>query len=178
MTVRTNVRPFVMGIYPTTHGFGWAVFEGPLSLVGHGLFTEYRHQRDRCVQQADRLLGHFRPGTVVFPETAPEATRRHPLVHEMAGALRGIAEDQGAEVVVLSREDVLGVFAPEGAVTRAEVALAVAAQVPALALRLPKPRRFDDGEAKALAMYDAAALVLAHYHNGATALLDELRDAA
>jgi hypothetical protein len=169
---------FVMGVYPTAHGFGWAVFQDPLTLVGHGVITEYRHQRDLCVTHADRLLGHFRPETVVFPKTDPAETRRHPRTHDLALALQGIAKDQGAEVAVLSREAVLQLFASDGAATRAEVAAAVAARVPALYLRLPKPRRFDDGEAKSLAMYDAAALVLTHYENGATALLDDLRDAA
>jgi hypothetical protein len=171
-------QSFVMAIYPTTHGFGWAVLENPLSLVGHGVFTEYRNQRERCIEQADRLLGHFRPEAVVFPTTDPNETRHGSRSHDLSKALRGIAKDQGADVVVLSREAVLRVFAAEGAITRAEIASAVAARLPALYLRLPKPRRFDDGAAKSLAMYDAAALVLTFYENGATALLDDLRDTA
>jgi hypothetical protein len=171
-------QAFVMAIVPTTHGFGWAVFENPLSLVGHGIFTEYRNQRERCVEQADRLLGHYRPETVVFPKIDPNETRHGSRSHDLSKALKRIAKDQSADVVVLCRKAVLRVFAPEGANTRAEIATAVAARLPALYLRLPKPRRFDDGAAKSLAMYDAAALVLTFYENGATALLDDLRDAA
>lgn len=174
-----NVPPtFVLGIYPTTHGFGWAVLEDPFSLVAHGVFTEYRRRRERCIDHADRLLGQYRPGVVVFPVTDPNETRRHPRAHDVSIALQRIAKDRDVEVVIYSHEEVLRTFSSEGAITRAEIAAAVAGRLPALALRLPKPRRFDDGEAKSLAMYDAAALVLTYYENGATALLDELRDAA
>jgi hypothetical protein len=88
------------------------------------------------------------------------------------------AADHGALVDCLTRSDVQEAFALVGALTRDEIAEAVAAHVPTLRTHLPSRRKQWDGEDKRLSVFAAAALVLAHYHNGAAALLDDLRSAA
>lgn len=177
MTPSRTGRFFTLGIFPSAHGFGWVVFEGPLSVVAHGIYTTYKHKDERCLKRADYLMGRYRPETVVF-EVADPTWGRAERIRHLNEAMMQLARDREHDVRVFTRDDVRETFVSEGATTRAGIACAVARLVPALAFRLPKPRRFADGEAKCMSMYNAAALVLTHYRNGATALLDDLRDAA
>jgi hypothetical protein len=43
---------------------------------------------------------------------------------------------------------------------------------------LPDRRKIWDGEDRRLSVFSAAAVVLTHYQNGATAFLNDLRNAA
>jgi len=47
-----------------------------------------------------------------------------------------------------------------------------------LRAHLPNKRKLWIGEDKRLSVFGASAVVLTHYHNGAAALLDDLRNAA
>ena len=50
--------------------------------------------------------------------------------------------------------------------------------MPTLRTHLPDKRKHWNGEDKRLSVFAAAALVLTYYRNGATALLNDLRNAA
>jgi hypothetical protein len=78
----------------------------------------------------------------------------------------------------LKREDVRQCFDGVAARSRDDIAAAISKSVPALGHHLPKRRRHWEGEDRRLSVFTAAALALAYYHNGAAALLDDLRNAA
>ena len=69
-------------------------------------------------------------------------------------------------------------FTGVAAHSRDDIAAAISKSVPALGHHLPRRRRQWDGEDRRLSVFTAAALALAHYHNGAAALLDDLRNTA
>ncbi|HEX3363963.1 hypothetical protein [Phenylobacterium sp.] len=171
-------RSLVLAIHLSARGFGWAVFENPLSHVAAGVFTPTRCKDDRCIQKIDRLLGRYQPETVILeafdPKRSRQQVRKQDLGHRLVSLVRGRAHD----LAILTHSEVQAAFADVGARTREEIADAIHRSVPALAYRLPKPRTPGDSERKALPMFSAAALVFTHYRNGATALLDDLRDAA
>ena len=177
MTLSRTGRFFTLGIFPSAHGFGWVVFEGPLSVVAHGIFSTYKHKQERCLSRIDRLMGRYRPETVVFEAADPTWGRAERIRH-LTETMEQLARDRGHDVRVFTRDDVRQTFASEGATTRAGIASEVARRVPALAFRLPKPRRFDDGEAKCMSMYNAAALVLTFYDRQSEGLLEDLASAA
>jgi hypothetical protein len=124
----------------------------------------------------------------VVIEAFTASTAPHAAIDDIATRFNGRAGEElgrpmtnkwvgGAEVDCLKRSDVQKTFEFVGAKTRDEVAEAVAAHVPTLRAHLPNRRKQWNGEDKRLSVFAAAALVLAHYHNGATALLDEKRNA-
>lgn len=178
MTVVASPPAKTLGIYPTSRGFGWAVFDTPFSLVDAGLFTEFRHKNEACLDRITFLIAKHEPQAVVLEDFEGRESRRHHRIRGLCRSIQTVAVDRGHGVAVYSRDDVRETFADEGAATRDDIAAAVARRVPALRHRLPPPRTAYDSEDKRLAIFNAAALVLTHYRNGATALLDELRDAA
>lgn len=168
-----------MGIHPTANGFGWVICEGPFKLVEHGRYTAIRkNRRAAAMREFERLLARFRPAELVLEAFESDRRGRAKQARLLGLDMISVAVERGLTVEPYSREAIRAVFAPTGVKLRDEIAEAVARNFPGLAHRLPKKRQAWEAEDKRLAIFNAAAAVLTHFHNGATALLDELRNAA
>jgi len=178
MTVSGSPRAITLGVYPSSRGFGWAAFENPFSVADFGVFTQLRRKNEACLERIAALIARHEPEAVILEAFDGHESRRSRRIRLLSRAIQSLATDRGHEVAIYSRRDVRSTFADVAASTRDEIASAVARSVPALGMKLPPPRRQYDSEDKRLAMFNAAALVLTHYRNGATAFLDDLRDAA
>lgn len=167
-----------LGLHLTSRGFGWVVCEGPFGFVASGVFTSIRGNKNaNCRRKTEKLIALFKPSEFVI-EACTDRTRRSARVSALSVDLLAVAADRGLYIASYPREKVQEAFAVVGARTREEVAEAIARFYPALALRLPKPRKPWNSEDKRLGMFCAAAVVLTHFHNGATALLAERGSAA
>lgn len=175
MTVVASARFRTLAVYPIGLGFGYVVAEGPFQLIESGVFATLKRDRtDASVRKLLGLIKRIGPGELVIEAY----DRRKPPVRAIATALVNVAADRGLFVEAHPREAVQRAFEAVGAQTREDIAAVLARHFPALALRLPNRRRPWDGEDKRLAIFNAAAVVIAHYHNGATALLAERGSAA
>jgi hypothetical protein len=173
-----SYRSLVLGFHPTARGFGWAVFENPFKLISHGTYEARGKDKNvGCLKKLGWLLKMCEPEVLVI-EAFEKGSARSERIRKLCLAVVSVAAEHGAELDCLKRSDVQVTFEFVGAKTRDEVAEAVAAHVPTLRVHLPSRRKQWNGEDKRLSVFAAAALVLAHYHNGATALLDEKRNAA
>ncbi len=74
-----------------------------------------------------------------------------------------LAESENLTLVRYSKRRVKETFREAGAITRHEIAQAIAAHVPALSHRMPGMRKLWQSEDHRLAIFDAAALALTHY---------------
>jgi hypothetical protein len=179
MTSPLSHRPLVLGFHPTSRGFGWAVFESPFKLVSHGTCEPRGGKNSGCLRKLTWLLKVCAPEVLVIEAFDKQSSQRSERIRKLCLAAVAAAAEHNAEVDCLKRSDVQRTFEFVGAKTRDEIAEAVAAHVPTLRTHLPSRRKpFGDGEDKRLSVFAAAALVLTHYHNGAAALLDDLRNAA
>jgi hypothetical protein len=101
-------------------------------------------------------------------------SRRRTRVQALGRAMVSAAAAQGIEVSVHPFAYVQTCFAMAGARTRQEIAETVARYHEPLRALLPPPRRQWEKEHPRSALFAAAALVLTHYHWGASDLLDDL----
>lgn len=178
MSVVASGRYRTLGIHLTARGFGWVVCEGPFVLVQSGVFTALRGNKNAsCVRRVERLIAKVRPSEFVIEDCVGNL-KRHARIKSLCIDLLSVAADRGLCIASYQRECVQDAFGAIGARTREETAEAVARFYPPLALRLPPPRKPWNSEDKRLAIFAAAAVVLTHFHNGATALLSDLRNAA
>lgn len=178
MTTVASGRYRTLGIHLTARGFGWVLCEGPFVLLQSGVYTALRGNKNAsCVRKAERLIAKLKPSEFVIEDCAGNA-KRHARIKRLCIDLLAVAADRGLYIASYERECVQEAFAAVGARTRDEVAEAVARFYPTLQLRLPPPRKPWNSEDKRLAIFAAAAVVLTHYQNGATALLNEVRNAA
>ena len=148
-----------------------------LVLVQVGVFTALRGNKNvACLRKAEQLVARLQPSEFVI-EAFDEGSGKHERIRHLSLDLVAMAADRGLFVESYARETVQAAFEVVGARTREEVAGAVARFFPALAYRLPEPRKPWNSQDKRIAIFNAAAVVLTHFHNGATALLKE-RNAA
>ena len=178
MTGLLSHRALVLGFHPTARGFGWVIFENPFKLVSHGTYEARGDKNSGCLRKLTWLLTVCEPDVLVIEAFDKQSSVRSERIRRLCLAVVSVAAEHNAEIDCLKRADVQRAFATIGAKTRDEIAEAVARHVLTLRTHLPNRRKEWDAEDKRLSVFAAAALVLAHYHNGAAALLDDLRNAA
>jgi hypothetical protein len=155
------------------------VFENPFKLVSHGIYEPKSKDKNAgCLRKLGWLLKCCEPEVLVIEAFDKKSSMRSERIRKLCLAVVSMAVEHNAEIDCLKRSDVQRAFAAVGATTRDEIAEAVARHVLTLRVHLPNQRKQWNGEDRRLSVFAAAALVLAHYHNGAAALLDDLRNAA
>ena len=160
----TNPSELVLAIRPFTKGLAYVFAEGPLSPIDWGAkeITGAKWHA-RCFAAARALMDHLKPDVLVLAKEEEPARGASGRAQRLLNLMANHAHGQSIEVCRYSRADVRACFADAGALTRHEIAEAIASQIPAFAHRLPPPRRNWDNESPRLYLFDAAALVMAHY---------------
>lgn len=178
MTAVRSFRSLVLGVYPTSRGMGWVVFDGPFGLLDWRTVEAKKDKNAKCLKMLKALLTKFEPETVVLEAFGRGTATRSLRIINLCKAAVAIAADHGAEVAVYTKREVQACFDAAGAKTRHEIAEAVARNVPTLRARLPRKRRAYDTEPSCMALFNAAAVVLTHYRFGANKFFEELKGGA
>ncbi|MBS1983505.1 MAG: hypothetical protein JST16_04975 [Bdellovibrionales bacterium] len=165
-----------LAIFPSVDGFGWALFDGPLSIVDREVCRLAKSARGdeeknaRCLQRAEVLLDWYRPAMLVLEDFESLASKRHTRIRELCRSLISAAAIRGIPTRVLSREQVLACFKSKEVETRYETALFVAEHLPELRQLMPDKRRAWQSEFPNMALFAAVALLIVHYSNPAEPL--------
>lgn len=152
-----------LAVYPTSRGFGYAVLEGPDELVDWGLKEARENKTRRCLNQLRGLLEQYRPLALLLEDGAlSSGGRRSERVRLL---LAEIADWAAGRVAVerISRQAVKRAFAASGAVSKDEIARAIARLLPELGFRLPPARRPWMSEDPRMSIFDAVAMALTYY---------------
>jgi len=177
MAKMTARKPIILGIYPTSRGFGWAAFEGPITPYDWGHARAHGDKNAVCLRRIERLLARLLPDTVVLEDFRKRRSRRGTRVVRLCHSIESLAIARGIDVAIYTREQIRSCFSLAGAHTRHEIAQAIVRHVDAFRPLLPGRRKPWHGEHPRIALFSAAALVLTHYHLGATRLFEDLREA-
>ena len=154
----------VLAIRPFTCGFAFVLFEAPLSPIDWGT-KEIRGAKwnARCLAAARSLIERTKPAVVVLPDHSATPAREPERIKRLHRLLANYTDGESIELCRYTRAHIRECFAGVGAVTRYEIAQAIAAQVHAFGHRLPRVRRIWDPEDPRMYLFDAAALVMTHY---------------
>ena len=163
MTNRQHPNPTrVLAIDPTSRGFGFVVLEAPARLVDWGGKSIAHQDEGKTLEKVSKLIEHYRPEIVVFEN--PDGSRRCVRVRHLLTAVGRLATGEGLKSRSVSNAQVKRVFRAFHAVTKHEIALAVAKQLPDLAPQLPKQRKAWTSEGSQMQIFDAAAFALTYIH--------------
>lgn len=154
-----------MGFYPTTRGFGWVIFEGPFAPLDWGLVAARKDKNAVCLVRLEALLDRFKPEVLVLEASDRRTTRRAQRIAQLCDKARLAAEARNVETLIYGLAEIRAAFAEVQAVSRREIAEAVARHVDAFRHRLPPPRRPWESEDSRSALFAAAAVVLTHYRH-------------
>ncbi len=160
-----------LALFPCTPGFGWILFDGPLSPVSWGVSTVAKdtkgsdRKNERCLKQAEILLNTYRPSMLVLEAFEKGKTRRAPRIQRLCRSLISLAAVNGTGVRIITRGEIQSSFTSAAAKTRYDVAKIAALHLAEIKHRLPDQRNFYDTEDPKMALFAAAALLIVHYAN-------------
>jgi hypothetical protein len=161
MTHTQASADLVLAVYPSTRGFGYAVFEGPDSLVDWGVKTVRGHQKNReSLTRVRELLAFYRPDVLVLEEYQGRGSRRAKRIQTLINLMTAHATEEGIKTASYSRSEMRACF---GLSTKREIAEAIARAFPELEPRLPPVRRIWMSEDVRMSIFDAAALAMTFF---------------
>lgn len=160
--------PFrVLAISPNHGGFGFAVLEGVQQVVDWGVRTTQRDLPSPSLTKVEALLRLYSPDTIVAGGHDGNRARRSKRVVQFITALRSLAKRRGMRFRFFSREKIRRVFASFQAVTRHQIAHAIARQLPEIAQHLPRYRKPWMNEDYRMIIFDAISLALTLFYTRA-----------
>lgn len=156
----------VLAIYPSVRGFGYVLFEAPLSAVDWGIReARGRYKNQRCLLAVAALLDRHRPDVLVLQDMSPMGTRRTVRVRELNAHIEETAIESGIPVRAYSRAEVRHAFAAHGITNKHSMAEMIAKHLPVFERYLPPPRKLWMNEDPRMSLFDAAALALTFFQS-------------
>ena len=153
----------VIALDPTSHGFGFVVFEGETRLVDWGHAHARPCTNEKCLEMVAKLFTYYLPGVVVMENWDSKASRRGARVRKLFTQIVGFTETSNARVARYSQKDIQKAFSTDGSPTKYEIAQMIALEFPELSYRLPPPRKIWMSEDERMSIFDAAALALTFF---------------
>jgi hypothetical protein len=149
--------------------FGFAVLEGPGKLLDWGVrsFTERGEDLEPAV--ADRmitLLKFYEPRTVVTRERQHHDAIQQKRILTIFAIGKQATRKNSTRFRILSAIRVRKSFAPEGRITKHEIARILTDRFEELSFRLPSRRKAYQSEAPAMLVFDALATGVAFLGGG------------
>lgn len=164
--IRRQPCELVLAVSPHTRGLAFACFEGPLAPVDWGIKPLRGRQKNaRAVAHIRSLVEALQPAVLVTERYTVARRRRSPRLVRLQTMIESYAAAQAIDTEYYGRDDIRETFRPAGACTRYEIAEIIASQVNAFSFRLPPRRRLWMSDDPRMALFDAAALSYAHFHN-------------
>ncbi len=163
----------IFALHATSRGFSYVAFEGPFSPYDWSTVVVRGDKNAACLRRLEKLLDRLQPISLLLEEPSSVANRSDRITR-LYKAIAAICTTRSIELAVYRLQDIKACFRPVGAVTRQEIAEAVARMIPAFGTDVPRPRKLWNGTSRRMALFCAAALVLTHYQLGASSLFNEL----
>lgn len=159
MTHRPQKELRVLAIDPSTRGFGFAVLEGADRLVDWGTRSAREDKNRQCLKKIGELIDCYQPDVLVV-ENCAAGSRRCERVRRLMDAICVLAGRRKVGTRRFSRQKVQAAFADSSAVTKHEIAAAIAKRFPELAPHLPPYRKAWMSEDQRMGVFGAVAIGL------------------
>lgn len=157
-------QELVLAIYATSKGFSFVLFEGPGSPFDWGVREIGNPSRNaKCLEGIRKILDQHQPEVIVIEDTADRLSRRTARIRRLYQTIAHLGMSSGLEVHRVEKAAIRETFSSVGAVTKYEMAQAIAVQIPAFAARMPPVRKPWMSQDPRQSLFDAVALGLAFY---------------
>jgi len=160
----TTAREVVLGIHPTSRGFGFVVMTSPLSPMDWGFRGALGKQKNGvCLDKIATLIEAHQPDVIAIEDATAPGVRRAARIKRLYRAISTLAIDQAIDVQTYQRSAVSECFGDVGAKTRYEIAVAIAKRIAAFERLLPPPRKLWMTENPNVSIFSAAALAITYF---------------
>lgn len=166
-----------LSIYPFSRGFAFVLFEGDASPFDWGIKEiKEKHKNTKAFDAITSIVARYQPDVLLIEDTSHPEARRSSRIRKLYRMICHLAASEAIDVQRYSKSDVRNCFASTGAESKQEIARAIAAQIPAFALRMPPLRRAWMSEDPRMSLFHAAALGLTFFAKGIGGLQDGAED--
>lgn len=149
----------ILGIAPTSRGFGFAVLEGEKTLVDWGNKSVKGDKNAQSLARLDELVALYEPDVLVLPDAFAKNTRRAPRIKTLVEQMSDLGKTRKIKIALFSPEQVKRRFFSDGEGTKHDVAKIVADRFPAeLGDSLPSKRELWMHEDHRMGFFDAVGL--------------------
>lgn len=156
----------VLSVYPTSRGYAFVLFEGPLNPYDWGIKEIRKKQKnEHTLESIQELINRYRPAYLIIEDHTEKGSRRSSRIRRLYRMLIHLAESEQVEVFRYSQKAIRNCFESVGARSKYEIAQAIARQIPAFAHRMPKLRKIWMSEDPRQSLFDAAALGIVFYES-------------
>lgn len=156
----------VLAVYLSSRGFAFVLFEGPLSPYDWGVHAIHGPRKNAyCLRRIDKILKTYRPDALIAQDMSIAGTRRADRIQRLNESIAEAADAYGVPIYAYSHHHVRHIFRTLPIVTKQTMAEAVAKNIPVFERYLPPERKPWMSEHARMALFDAAALGLAHFQS-------------
>jgi len=122
-------------------------------------------KKRRSLKLIDDLIEQYQPSMIVVEDYAGKGSRRCQRIQGLINDISKLVLKRKIRVRSFSRAKVKQAFSESGALTKQEIAIAIASRLPELAPRLPRFRKPWMSEDYRMSIFDSAALALTFFFN-------------
>lgn len=153
----------VLAIDPTSPGFGFAVLEGPESLIDWGGRTATTHES--ALRKVTEMIRQYRVDVLVTEDCTDPRSRRGKRVRHLIEAMDVAAGGMGIRCARVPVAAVHRLFGGDAPTNKDAIARVIAEHFGELAPRLPPKRKVWMTEPSRMAIFDAVAFGLTYYYD-------------
>ena len=155
----------VLSIYPTKHGYSFAVLEGSQLLLDWGSVQLRTHKNVRSLVEIRDQIDKYEVNAIVIEDHEGVGSYYRPQrVRNLLDAIEVLGTEQSVGVYKYSRADVRSVFEMFGASTKYEIATVINSHSPTNELRMPRVRKPWMDEDRRMGVFDAISFGMTHYY--------------
>jgi hypothetical protein len=160
------LEPRILAIDLRSQLFGFAVLEGPRTLLDYGRKPcRADNTQDNAMivrKKVAALLAFYEPSVIVLKHASGRSDQPLLQSKESMEGIKCEAKLRSLELVFLSRRDIHRVFRQSGNTSKYRIAALIAGLFPELAWKLPPYRKNWQSEHHNMAIFDAVSLGLAY----------------
>jgi Holliday junction resolvasome RuvABC endonuclease subunit len=153
----------VLAVDPSTRGFGFAILEGPKSLLEWGVKEVRGKKNAGALKHVAELIECYKPDVIVMEDCADTHCRRGARVRRLIQDISKLATGKRIKVRRISPRIVRAVLSGSPSAKKQQIAATIAQQFPELASRLPQLRKPWMSEDPRMGIFDAVALALTFF---------------
>jgi len=154
----------ILAVFPSTRGFGFAVFEGLSLPIDWGVKLIATDKNTQSLAKIEGLVGTYKPTTIVVEDYSGEASRKCERIQHLIRDIIELARTKNISTRSYSRAQIRECFSQSGAFTKYEIAQAIATRLPELEPRIPPVREIWMPEDYRMSIFDALALAITFFH--------------
>jgi Holliday junction resolvasome RuvABC endonuclease subunit len=163
MNPNTTQEPRVLAIAPCVQGLGFVFFNEPQTPIDWGVKWVRGEKNAIGLANVADLINCYKPDVVVIEDCQGEGSHRSKRIEDFLDEIAALAQRHRIKVIRYSRNRMRQGFAAEGAVTKHQIATAIAKAFPEFAPRVPPIRKIWLPEHANLSLFDAIALALTYF---------------